>query len=211
VAYGSINNDYGTEIFQDQTLKWPVYDYAALKKIAQMKGRYYGTDASGNVYRDGIKDSAHLVSDLNALNVPGDRSSWASIPYDVVFIDTPTGTEPTPATVLPTIRLSGSGTSWKGFYWIGANLDVSGMGQPSALACERPDLVNQNLNIFMDGVLAVMGTYEGTGNEIIYGSLFVDRGFLGTGTPDVYYNWRLAIGFPPIKCDVQLSRWKFTK
>jgi len=133
------------------------------------------------------------------------------VPYDVVFIDTPTGTEPTPTMVLPTLSLSGSGTSWKGFYWIGANLDVSGMGQPEAIACERPDLVNQNLNAFMDGVIAVMGTYEGTGNELIYGSLFVDRGFTGTGTPDVYYNWRLAVGFPPIKSDVQLSRWKFTK
>jgi hypothetical protein len=207
----SIVTDYGNEIFQNQTLKWPVYDYATLKKIAQMKGRYYGTDSAGNVYRDGIIDTAHLVNDLTQLNVKGSRDSWGTVPYDLVFIDTPTKTEPTPAMALPTLALKGSGFSWKGFYWIGASLDVSGMGQPSALPCEKPDTTFQDINIFMDGIIAVQGTYTGTGNEQIYGSLYVDRGFLGTGTPDVFYNYRLKDGFPPIASDVELIRWKYTK
>jgi len=207
-----VEPDYGQEIQQDQTLSWPVYDYQTLKNMAKSKGRYYQWGTDGYLYGDGIKDVAHRVTDYLALNTPGDRANWPNVKYDVVFVDTVTGTAPTPGQVHPTIALNGSGFSWKGFYFLCANLDVSGMGQPSAISVKRPDGVMESKNAFMDGILMVFGTYSGTGNELIYGTVHADQGFVGTGTPDVYYNVDLRNGFPaPINSDVHYARWKITK
>jgi hypothetical protein len=199
----SIRSNYDQMIWQGQSLSWPVYDYYAIKDLARRKGHYYSTDAAGNVYRDGIEDADHRVADLRELNVAGDRTNWAAVDYDVVFVDTIDNQAPAAdGSNLATLRLSGSGFSWKGFYYIGANLDVAGMGTPSAIRCWDPDDPRDAshgtmLNLFMDGILCIQGWYDkGSGNHQIYGSIYAELGVVGTGTLDVYYNSELANGFP---------------
>ena len=48
--------------------------------------------------------------------------------------------------------------------------------------------------IFLDGLLYAAGTIALDGNAGVYGSVFADRGIVGAGTPDVYYNVDLADG-----------------
>jgi len=211
VAYDGYGTKFGDMLWQNQVLKWPVYDYDALKTLAKKKGRYYGTDSAGNVYRDGIKDPAHLVTDLKQLNVAGDRSEWGSVDYDVVFVDTTDENPPAPdGSNMISLRLSGAGYSWKGFYYLCANLDVSGLGTPSAIPCGDPGGANHDLNIFMDGILLVNGNLDkGSGNNQIFGSVYAEKGYIGTGTLDVYYNIKLKDGFPfPIQSRVDLVMWK---
>ncbi len=217
VAYGSIGSDYGQMMYQRASLKWPKYDYELIKSIAKSKGRYFVVDASGKLYRDGIVDAAHRVT-FEALNVSGvapNRSNWDDIEYDVVMVDTIAGVKPTPSTPLPTISISGSGVNWKGLYYICANLDMSGLGTGSipAIPMVREDgLVNtKDGKVFMDGLLVLEGSFSGTGNGILYGACYIERGYSGTGTIDVWYNVALRDGFPrsPIMSNVSAARWKF--
>jgi len=216
VAYGSIGTDYGTMMEQNQTLKWPTYDYAMIKKIAQKYGRYYGTDKAGNVYRNGIKDAAHLVSDLGAeLNVAGARgANWPNVDYEVVMVDTFDGNPPAADfSNLATVSLSGGGgnVSWKGLYYMAVNFNVAGLGTGGipAIPVEKPDKSADALNAFMDGLLYIAGYWDGSGNPCAFGSVVVENGFRGTGTLDVYYNWRIKDGFPVhINSLVDLKRWK---
>jgi len=213
VAYGDIG-EYASMMEQNQTLDWPNYDYEEVKYLARSKGRYYSTDADGNVYRDGIEDADHLLSDLSELNVEGERgANWANVDYEVIFVDTIDGNEPTTdGANMATLRLSGSGASWKGFYYICANLDVTGMGQPDDIPIKRPDGVYFDKEAFMDGILCVRGAYDGAGNEVVYGSIYAKGGFTGSGTPDVYYNVDLRDGIPfPLYSLVELALWKIEK
>jgi len=208
VVTSSIGTDYGTMMQQNQALRWPSYPYAVLKKIAQMKGRYYSTDAAGNVYRSGIEDASHRVSSLTELNVGGSRSNWANVNPDVVFVDTIDGLEPAAdGSNLATLQMSGSGFSWKGFYYLGANLDLSGLGNPSAIPCKDPAGVVSNLGAFMDGILVIKGWASVSGNPCVYGSAYIERGLTGTGTMDCWYNVDLRNGGPKFRSNVEATRF----
>jgi hypothetical protein len=208
VVTSNIGTDYGTMMQQNQTLRWPSYPYSVLKKIALMKGRYYSTDASGNVYRSGIEDAAHRISSLTELNVGGSRSNWANVNPDVVFVDTIDGQEPAAdGSNITTLRMSGSGFSWKGFYYIAANLDLSGMGNPSAVPCKDPTGVVYNLSAFMDGMLVIKGWASVSGNPCVYGSAYIERGLTGTGTMDCWYNVDLRNGGPKFRSNVEATRY----
>ncbi|MCX8037180.1 MAG: hypothetical protein N3D11_09090, partial [Candidatus Sumerlaeia bacterium] len=217
VAYGGIGADYGQMMYQKATLKWPRYDYELIKSIAKSKGRYFVVDANGNLYRDGVVAASHRVTP-EALNVSGvapNRSNWSDIKYDVVMVDTIAGVKPTPSTPLPTIKVSGSGINWKGLYYICANLDMSGLGTGSIppIPMVREDGLRNTTDgkVFMDGLLVLEGSFAGTGNGILYGACYIERGYSGTGTIDVWYNYGLRNGFPysPIMSKVSAVRWKF--
>src|SRR5690606_33895418 len=52
------------------TLNWPDFPYEVFKELAQSHGRYYSTDAAGNIYRNGIETSANRVDFLTEFGVP---------------------------------------------------------------------------------------------------------------------------------------------
>jgi hypothetical protein len=178
------------------TLQWPEFPslYDVLKQFAIAHGRYYSTDASGNIYKDGIEDKAHMV-DFTAEFEIADR---ANAPYDLAFIDTIDGNPPAAdGSNLSTIKSSGQGTGLKGIYWIGANFQQSGSGMPHTLTgAEKPDGSTTNLEgIYLDGILYTAGRLDLGGNAGIYGSIIANGGFFTNGTPNIYYNHKLMDGF----------------
>lgn len=176
------------------TLQFPNFlaEYQNFKNQALLHGRYYGTDASGNIYRDGIKDLAHKIDFVDEFEFANREAA----PYDLVFIDTIDGTAPKPdGSNLATLTISGQTTGIKGIFWIGANYVQTGTGNPSPLLAQRPDLVKVQLeNIYLDGVIYSAGTMNLGGNPRIYGAAAAEKGFVGSGTPDIYYNAKLKDG-----------------
>ncbi|HNY26353.1 MAG TPA: hypothetical protein PKH31_03125 [Candidatus Sumerlaeota bacterium] len=178
------------------TLKFPdmLGTYSDFKVAAKQHGCYYGTDAAGNIYRDGIKDAAHLV-DFNTEFGNADR---VNDPYTLLFIDTIDGTAPkADGSNLATISNSGTGVGMKGVFWIGANMLQKGAGNPASLLAESPDTGHPKVNlskVYLDGVLYCAGYIDVTGNPVVYGSVVAEKDFRGSGTFDVWYNWRLKDG-----------------
>lgn len=174
------------------TLTWPDFDYQTFKDQAKSHGRYYSTDAAGNIYRNGIEDGAHLVDFYTEFTV-ADRNT---APYDLIFIDTVDGNPPAAnGSNLSTIHVSGSGNGTKGVMYIAANFDASGVGSPPSLIAKDPEGTNRSLaKIFHEGVIYSSGTMAMSGNAGVYGSVVAQKGFAGGGTPDVYYNAELANG-----------------
>ena len=196
--------DYTNVFWQSQTLDWPDYKYERFERLSKHKGRYFSSDATGNLYRDGIVDADHLTTDPTDLNTGtmADRSTnpdvWAEVDYDVIFIDTIDGAPPAAdGSNLATLNISGGDMSWKGFYYICANMRLTG-SPTSAIPVKDPNgnYTPGGEKAFMDGILAVKGSIEVAGNPIVYGSVYADGGFSGGGTMDVYYNVELANGFP---------------
>lgn len=192
------SGEYENAFFQNVppgTLPWTdtTSFYQIFREMAIARGRYYSTDSSGNVYRDGIEDRDHEVNFMDEFSIT-DRDS---APYDMVFIDTIDGQPPAAdGSNLATIRIQGMQSSLKGIYWIGAHLDITGVGAPPILAAEAPDETIHDLEkIFIDGVLISPGIVDLSANAGIYGALIAEMGFTGTGTAHVWYNHRLANGF----------------
>ncbi|MEN6625498.1 MAG: hypothetical protein ABFD69_04625 [Candidatus Sumerlaeia bacterium] len=174
------------------TLNWPDFDYQTFKNLAMSHGRYYSTDASGNIYKNGIEDADHIVDFYTEFTVADRNSS----PYDLIFIDTIDSNPPaSDGSNLATVTVAGSGNGTKGVMYIAANFDASGVGSPPSLIGTNPVGVSKSLSqIFHDGVIYASGTIAMSGNAGVYGSVVAQRGFAGGGTPDVYYNVKLKDG-----------------
>lgn len=207
---GKLENDYGEVMYQHQDLDLPIYDYQTYKDYAIKRGRYYSTDASGDIYRYGIETDQYRIDSFNDEFSVGDLGDSAQ--PDFVFIDTIDGNPPADdGSNLATIQISGNSTQVKGLFYLAANLDMTGIGNPPALQnAEKPDLTVETLSkIFMNGIVYVSGVIDSAGNASGYGSLITEDGYTGTGTPDIYYNHQMANGIPfPIASTLQVSLWQ---
>lgn len=178
------------------TLDWPDFlsEYQTFKDLALSSGRYYSTDSSGNIYRDGIESPANEVDFLTEFGY-ADR---ATAPFDLVFIDTVDGNPPAAnGSNLAQIGVSGNGLGVKGIFYINAHFDANGVGSPGSVTGIDPDGNNQTLEkIFLHGLLYSSGWMSMGGNAGIYGSVVAERGFDGGGTPDIYYDSAFATGIP---------------
>lgn len=175
------------------TLDWPDFlqQYETFKKIAKANNRYYTTDASGNIYHNGTGPV-----DFYATFSPND----ADTPFELAFVDTINQQPPAAdGSNLASIHIQGQNTTgdrMRGFYYFNANFTVSGVGTPASLTVESP-LTNLDTTLskmWLDGVLYATGTVSMAGNAGVYGAVVAERGFAGTGTPDIYYNNDLADG-----------------
>lgn len=191
------SGDYAAAFYQHlpaATLDFPdlAAEYQSFKDLALANGRYYSTDAAGNIYEDGIEDPSHEIDFTLEFSV-ADRQN---APSDLVFIDTIDGYPPAvDGSNLADISVSGTSSGLKGVFWIGANFDISGIGNPPSYSAEDPDGNPAVLSqILLVGVLYASGTIAMGGNAGVYGSVFAQRGFTGGGTPDIYYNANLADG-----------------
>lgn len=173
------------------TLDWPDFasEYQAFKSQAIANGRYYTTDASGNIYLNG--NVVDFGTEFATGHGPTD-------PYDFVFIDTIDGNPPAAdGSNLAEIRNSGNSTGMKGVYYINAHFKQGGSGNPPALSADDPDGNTESLlGVFLDGLLYVAGEMRGSGGANVFGSIIVERGVDMTGTFDIYYNVALAAGLP---------------
>ena len=80
------------------------------------------------------------------------------------------------------------------------------MGSPSNIPCANPDGQISNLGAFMDGLLVVKGVLiQGSGNPVVFGSLYGEQGFTGLGTMTAYYNTKIKDRFPDLGLEVILQ------
>lgn len=172
------------------TLDFPDFlsQYETFKKIAKANNRYYTTDSSGNIYHNGT------IVDFYQAFSPNDPDT----PFELAFVDT-LNQQPPDGTNLATIHISGDndvGDRIRGFYYFAANFRVGGVGSPASLTVENP-LTGTDTTLakmWLDGVIYTAGTMDMDGNAGVYGSIVAEQGFIGGGTPDVYYNSDLADG-----------------
>lgn len=171
-------------------LEWPdlAGEYQRFKDLALANDRYYTTNSAGQLLKNGN------VVDFYTEFAVADRPS---APLELAFIDTTDGNSPAAdGSNLATIAVAGSSNGLKGFLYINANLDTTGVGNPPSLPVVNPntDTIQTLDQIFLDGVIYAAGTIELGGNAGIYGSILAQRGFVGGGTPDIYYNVDLKDG-----------------
>lgn len=173
-------------------LDWPGFadDYQRFKDMALLNDRYYTTNASNQLLKNGV-----VVDFYEEFTVP-DR---ASAPMDLAFIDTIDGNPPAAdGSNLATISVSGTSGGLKGFLYVNAHFDASGVGSPPSLLVVNPNTDEYETldQMFLDGLLYSSGTINLGGNAGIFGSVIAQRGFVGGGTPDIYYNVDLQDGIP---------------
>jgi hypothetical protein len=189
---GHFYQDVPSNVFDDLG-GWPNMDYATFKSLAQLHGRYYSTDASGNIYRDGVETSANQIDFLTEFGV----LDHTTAPYDLVFIDTIDGNPPAAdGSNLANIGVNGSSLGMKGIFYIGANFSATGTNNGTGtVVMESPYATSvSDVSIFMNGVMYTAGTCALAGGTNVYGAVIAQNGFSGSGTPDVYYNDDLADG-----------------
>jgi hypothetical protein len=150
---------------------------------------------------------------------PGPRDE-NNIPIinDTYYPRNPSINDGDPAARLATIRLGGGSLHTRGAFFIAANMDMNGAGNPPSTQVVpnvvRPDLTPpQNpFRISHNGFIYSWGEVSGGGNRTVYGSIYTERGFSANGDPSVYYDVRLQDG-SWINLNVSRVRrflWSFT-
>jgi len=206
------SGDYADAFYQNVAsgdLAFPTFDYAEWKQLAMKAGKFFSTDADGEVYRNGVEDEAHRILDPLLEFSVEDRED---LPYDIAFVDTIDGNPPAAdGSNLATLKFSGNSTGMKGFFYFAANIDATGIGNVPGLDATRPDGQTVPLDkVLLDGALISEGTVTMSGNATVYGSVVAKRGFGGTGTVDIYYNSELADrpDAPPFAAPIRLGMFK---
>lgn len=177
---------------------WPQFEYTTFKQLALEHGRYYSTDAAGNIYRNGVETASNRIDFMTEFG----HTDPNSVPYDLIFIDTVNGSPTVDAppaadgSNLATIDPGPSGDKGlKAILYVGANFNANGTGNPPTISAEDPEGNSASLNqIFLDGVMIAAGWVEMGGNRGIYGSAIAMGGWKGSGTPNVYYDNTLQNG-----------------
>lgn len=193
----------------EDTLVWPdlASMYQDFKELALANGRYYSTDASGNIYRGEAQSNFTLIADFDDEFDVFDPDNPDA---DFAFIDTIDGNPPAAdGSNLTTILSAGSSNGMRGFFYINANIRKGGAGNPRSVDMVSPDGETLTENVWLDGVLYTAGSLEFSGNPTIYGSIITEVGFMGIGTPTIYYNVELANGIPfPLVSPIRLTLWR---
>lgn len=188
-----------TEIYQHQVENYPDFyfpdfDYQIHKDYAIQKGRYYGTDATGKIYRDGIIDDTHLVTDYHAeFDIPDADNG----PYEFIFIDTVDKQPPAAdGSNMCDIRFTGDCPHTKGVFYCANNVFLGGSGSPPNVtnAVDPNDNIQTLVKVRHQGLFYVSGVFEQQGENTIYGSCVAKGGFGAGGCPEVYYDYRLQYG-----------------
>lgn len=161
--------------------------YNLFKTFAINNGTYFTSDLNGNVLKDGA------VVDFSTFQQTGSPEA------KLYFVDTIDGNPPAAnGSNLGNIKISGSSNGYMGLFYLCANVDVNGAGNTNYAppGVHRPDGTTNisgkdstNLNrVWLNGALFTAGSLSSTGNPIVYGTVVTEKGMVGGGTMDIYYN-----------------------
>lgn len=172
------------------------WQYRFFKEHARRFGTYYVPDHEGRLYRDGVMDPAAALLSVEVFgsqNVGDQRG--------LVFIDT-LDQEPPTETNLATLVLDSA--YMEGTFYINAHmvLQPERPGQtlpilspppqgPYSLALRVPVSI-KDVTIF--GVLHTTGTLQVEGQVRVFGSVIAERGLVGSGLLEVWYDADLGRG-----------------
>jgi hypothetical protein len=172
------------------------WQYRLFKEHARRFGTYYVPDREGRLYKDGVMDpaAALLPPEVFGSRNVGDQRG-------LVFIDT-LDQEPPTETNLATLVV---GSAYlEGTFYINAHmvLQPAGRGQtlpvlspppqgPYLLALRVPVSI-KDVTVF--GVLHTAGTLRIEGQVRVFGSVIAERGLVGSGLLEVWYDADLGRG-----------------
>lgn len=193
--FPSGQGDWKTVFYQNVTpdsLPFPDFGskYEEFKALAQANNRYFTTDLAGNIYQNGV-----VIDFYEAFT-----TDVADAPFEMAFIDTIDQQPPmADGSNLASIDIQGNNTSGfrlKGFFYFCANFEVGGVGTPPSLTVVSPITAQaQTLQkIWLEGLLYASGTAAMDANAGVYGAMVAEGGFVGGGTPDIYFNQGLKDG-----------------
>lgn len=172
------------------------WQYRAFKEHARRFGTYYVPDREGRLYKDGVMDPAValLPAEVFGARNVGDQRG-------LVFIDT-LDQEPPAETNLATLVLSSAYV--EGTFYINAHvvLQPEGPGQtlpalspppqgPYSLGLRVPVSI-KDVTVF--GVLHTAGTLRIEGQVRVFGAVVAERGLVGSGLLEVWYDADLGRG-----------------
>lgn len=220
---------------QNQNLEFPDFKYEDWKSFVQSNGfRYFFTDTAGTIYGTETNPASPNFgrtvgkSYVDWFHIAVNAENYDDVSDMIVFIDTvPTDAAGNPAPkvngvpvvndtyfprnprtggLMPTIKSAGQSLHTRGVYFIAANLDMTGQGNPPAwqdipesvggvkMPNNQPPPSTERFRIFHFGIIYSWGEIANGGNRTVYGSVLAEKGFTGNGGPETYYNFRMADG-----------------
>jgi hypothetical protein len=215
-------------------------EYSIWKDLAVERGQYYRPDSAGEfydydgypLYVDNVTKEITRASETNgttnaratikALTLYPKTGTFddATLPADIIFIDTLDGNTPYNNgggdTNLCDLTLTG-GTNvadyfyTKGVLYICGNLHVGGLGPGSVptLSLTNPNTGSpEAISIWHNGLVLTEGNFENQGTAAVYGSIVARGSFHGGGSPDIYYNVLLKSGMAfPFASKITILQW----
>ncbi len=215
-------------------------EYNIWKELSLERGQYYRPNSSGELYdyedyplyvdnvtkeitraseTDGTTNQPATIKALSLFPKHGDFDD-ATLPADIIFIDTLDGNTPYDNgggdTNLCDLTLTGGSTVsdyfyTKGVLYVCGDLHVGGLGAGSTpiLSLTNPNTgIPEDINIWHNGVVLTEGDFENQGTSAIYGSVVARGSFHGGGNPDVYYNVLLKTGMAfPFASRISILQW----
>jgi hypothetical protein len=219
--------DMATTVFPlyDDISSWSdlTLDYDGWKIAALDRGLYFSTDASGNIYQGTEENVDTLLTNAefyDIINQSGDIVFGATAADQVlpapqiIFVDTIDGQPPNGIPVgqvgsnMCDISLGGGSVFTRGVFYVAGDLVYGGAGSAPTIWAETPDLTFEQIQCNHHGVIYTDGIYDQSGQRFVYGSIVAYGGFGTGGSPDVYYDYRLASGLPfSFNSEVSIARW----
>ncbi len=200
---------YGRENLSQHAsnLPWPEYDYNTIKMLAMRMGwPIYRTTSTGMLLVPNATTGALEEKTFEQVfndNIDPDSIDGDAFP-PMYFIDTVDGNAPrADGSNMTTLRVTGSGPFFHGYFFVAANMYFGGAGNsPTLNSPERPDGTTGSSirNCRLSGLLYTYGTGEYQGQGDVYGAVYSERGFLGGGGWDIYFDYRLQ---NPIRTRIQ--------
>ncbi len=184
-------------------LEWPIYEYDRMKTICEIYGYpIFRTTPRGLIVYDKDLEGNPVtpVQELPFEDVFGNVIEPGLIDRDqmppLYFIDTVDGNPPNgnvgDGGNVATITEQGNGTFYHGLFFMAANLDMEGQGNPPSVWGEKPDSSTEVIKkCRVHGLLYTYGTFEHNGQGVVFGAVYAEKGFGSGGCPEVYYDYRL--------------------
>ena len=172
------------------------WQYQVVKEYARRFGSYYVPDREGRLYKDGTMDpSAALTpAEVFGSKAVGDQRG-------LVFIDTLDRERPA-AENLATVLLDSP--YMEGTFYVNAHVILRPEGQGETVPALSPPTeglpglasrVSVNLaGVTIRGVLHASGTLWVEGQPLVFGAVAAERGLVGNGFLEVWYNADLGRG-----------------
>ncbi len=185
-------------------LEWPVFEYERMKMACKIYGfPIYRTTAGGLIVYDKDLDGYPVIPPENRKfeDVFGNQIIPTLIDSQkmppIYFIDTIDGNPPNGNVEdggnVATITEQGNSTFYYGLFFLAANLDMEGSGNPPTIWAERPDQAMQLIKkCRVQGLIYTYGTFDHNGQSTMYGAVYAEQGFGAGGCPEVYYDYRLG-------------------
>ena len=172
------------------------WQYQAFKEHARRFGAYYVPDREGRLYKDGKMDPSAALAPAEVFG-----SRTAGDQHGLVFIDTLDQEIPTVEN-LATLVLDSP--YMEGTFYVNAHVILRPEGQGETIpALSPPTETTSTLvsrvpvsiaDVTIQGVIHVTGTLQVEGPSRVFGAVVAERGLVGNGSLEVWYNHDLGRG-----------------